>query len=158
MFAFELKRALLVSLPREQGWLKAHFVVAGAAVCPCGAACKLPAMNVFVAIDALGVLHRGVEIVVLVALRASTFGVLPMQREFGLVVIKAAAGQDGFPARSRVATLAGALEGCILKSTAMRIGVTILAVGKGQAFVVGYGVSGLRAVTLQASDILMESG
>ena len=131
MFAFELKRALLVSLSREQGWLKAHFVVAGVAIRPRGAARKLAAMNVFVAIAAESMLCRGVEIIVLVTLRAGSFGMLPVQRKFGRVVIKTTVGEDRFPPRRRVAILAGALERCRLKSSAVRIGMTILAVGKG---------------------------
>jgi hypothetical protein len=158
MFGFELECALLVSLPREQGRLEAHFVVAGAAVCPCSAACKLAAMNVFVAIAAESVLDWSVEIVVLVALRAGAFGMLSVQRKFGFVVIKAAGREDRFPTRSRMATLAGALERRCLKGSAVRIRMTILAVGKGQPFIMGDGFAGLGAVTLQARDVLMESG
>ena len=94
MFAFELERALLVRLAREQRRLELHFVMAGVAVCAGGAAFELAVMNVFVAIAAERVRHRSAEIVVLVALRAGRFGMLPVQRKLGLVVIKAAGGKD----------------------------------------------------------------
>jgi hypothetical protein len=83
---------------------------------------------------------------------------LPMQRKFGPVVIKSARGKDRFPTRGRMACLAGALEGCILKSAAMRIGVTILAIGKRQALIMHGGFARLGPVTLHTSYILMKSG
>jgi len=105
--------------------------MAGVTVCTGGAAFELAAVNVFVAIAAQGMRYGGAEIIVLVALRAGSFGMLPVQRKFGRVVIKTTVGDDRFPPRRRVAILAGALERCRLKSSAVRIGMTILAVGKG---------------------------
>ena len=54
--------------------------------------------------------HGSTEIIILVTLRAVRFGVLPMQRKLGFIVIEAAGGKDRLPTRRRVAGLARALK------------------------------------------------
>ena len=97
------------------------------------------------------------EIIILVALRAGRFRMFAVQRKFGLVVIEVTGGEDRFPPRSRMACLAGASEGCILKSAMVRIGVAILAIGKSQALVMRSGFTGRGPMTLRAGYILMKS-
>ena len=158
MLTFQFEGALLVRFAGVERRLELHFVVTGVAIGARGAAFKLATMNIFVAIAAQGVSDRRTEIVVLMALCAVALRVLAVEREFGLVMIEAAGGEDCFPAAGRVAGLAGALERRILKSSAVRIGVAVLAIGECEAFVTRIRFARLGTVTFHASDILMQPG
>ncbi len=73
-------------------------------------------------------------------------------------MIEAASRKHGLPSRGRVAGLACALKRCILKSAAVRIGMTILTIGKSQAFVMRGRFSRLGPVTACAGHVLVQPG
>jgi hypothetical protein len=92
MFAFQLERALLMRIAREQRWLELCLGMAGVTIGARRSSRKLAAMNVLMAIAAQRMGHRSAEIIVLVALRTGALGMFSMQRKPGFVVIEAACG------------------------------------------------------------------
>jgi len=86
-------------------------------------------MNILVAILAMLMGHRPVEIAVLVALGTGCLGVLAEQWELRIVVIEAGAWSIRDPTARVVASLAATLHFGVLESAAVRIAMAILATG-----------------------------
>ena len=131
--------------------------MAGGAIAPGGAVRELAFVNVFVAIGALLVRDRLLEIGILVAHEAASLGMFSMQRELGLIVVKSGFRAHGFPACGDMARLAGAFKRSIYEGTAMRIRMAALTAREVQSFIAGRSTAGRGCVALHAIEALMST-
>src|SRR5579871_2527130 len=98
------------------------------------------------------------EVLVVMAPGALYLGVFAVQREPGGIMIEAGVTRDRSPARSRVATLAGAGKLRFLKCAAMRIVVTIRTGRECQALVFRGRLAWFRPVAFLARNVGVQSG
>ena len=129
--------------------------MAGGAIAPCGAARELAFVNVFMAIGALLMRNRLLEIGVLVTQEAASRGMFSMQRELGLIVVKSRLCAHRFPAGGDMARLAGAFKRSIHEGPAMRIRMAALTAREVQSLVAGRSTARRRRVALHAIEALM---
>ena len=119
---------------------------------------ELAFVHVLMAIGAFFVRDGLFEIGALMTLEAAGFGVFSVERKLGLVMVESGVGSHGFPGGRHVAGLAGAPEGRIHESAAMRIGVAILTAGKAQALIAGSSTARRGRMALHTIDALMAPG
>ena len=155
VFPFQRERALAVHRGVKAGRFEARQVVTGGAVRPGRARGKLPSVRILMAIPAALVRDGAPEIGAFVAFGACYRRVLCGQRILRGGVIELPAWVVILPASCIMAVIAGASKLDFLESSAVGIGVTVLAAAESQPFPLDSRLTGPRSVAFLASSGLM---